>query len=68
MEVITEFTVLQVGNKIYAPKLKKDYILVDYNYSEIYTDMLAYLEPIDKNEKRFQITLSDMVILEYEVY
>lgn len=23
MEVITEFTTLQVGNKIYAPRLKK---------------------------------------------
>ncbi len=36
MEVITEFTILKVGNIIYAAKLEKDYILTGYNYSEIY--------------------------------
>ncbi len=30
--------------------------------------MLAYLEPTDKSEKGFQITLSSIVNLEYQVY
>lgn len=68
MEVITELTVLKVGNRIYAPKLNKDFKLVGYSYSQIYKDMLAHLEPEDKNEKGFQITLSNLMALEYEVY
>ncbi|MFW0737080.1 hypothetical protein [Flavobacterium sp. T12S277] len=46
----------------------KNFILVVYNYSEIYEDMLAYLEPEDKDEKGFQVTLRDLIVLEYQVY
>ena len=68
MEAITELTQLQVGNKIYEPKLKKDFVIVDYKYSEIYKEMVGNLEPTEKNDNGFQITLSSLIALEYEVY
>lgn len=68
MEIITELTTLQVSNRIHAPKLNKDYIITSYRYNEIYKDMLAYLEPIDKNENGFQITFKNLITLKYQVY
>lgn len=68
MEAITEFTILQVGNKIHAPKLGKDFVIIDYKYNEAYKQMVANLAPTDKNGKGFTITFNDLIILDYHVY
>lgn len=68
MEAITELTTLQVGNKIHAPKLKKDFILADYKYDETFKEMIANLAPIDKIDNGFTIRFSDLIKLEYLVY
>lgn len=68
MEAITELTILQTGNKIHAPELKKDFVIVNYSYNEIFKQMVANLAPVDKNETGFTITLSSMIDLNYYVY
>ena len=68
MQTITELTTLLVGNKIHAPKLKKDFILVDYKYNENFKEMIASLSPIDKIGNGFTIRFSDLIKLEYLVY
>lgn len=68
MEPITELTTLQVGNKIYAPKLNKDYMIVDYSYSQNFKQMVANLAPTDINDKGFTITFKDLIALNYHVY
>jgi hypothetical protein len=68
MEVITELTTLQIGNKIHAPKLGKDFIIANYSYNQIFKQMIADLEPTDKNDKSFTITFSDMIELKYQIY
>lgn len=61
MEAISELTTLQVGNKIYAPKLKKDFILVDYQYDQTFKEMTASLVPEDKDGNGFTIRFSDLI-------
>lgn len=68
MEAITELTTLQLGNKIHAPKLGKDFIIVDYAYNNNFKQMVANLEPTDKNDRGFTITFSDLIELDYQVY
>lgn len=68
MKPITELTRLQVGNKIYAPKLAKDYIIVDYHYNEAFKQIVVNLAPIDKNDNGFTICFSDLITLNYHVY
>jgi hypothetical protein len=64
---ITDLTQLEVGDKIYAPKLDKYFNIVDYSHSNIFREMLANLSPSNENpnEKGFTATLSTLIELNY---
>jgi len=64
---ITELTHLAAGDKIYAPKLNKYFKIVDYSYSNVFTEMLANLAPSNENpnETGFTATLSTIIELDY---
>lgn len=68
MERITELTTLKIGDKLYSPKLNKNFIVVDYSYNEIFKQMVANLSALEKNERGFTISLKDLIELEYELY
>lgn len=67
MEKINELTTINIGDKIYAPKLNKYFNIVDYVYNDIYKDMLANLAPSNENpkEKGFTATLKSLIELGY---
>jgi len=63
---IKKNTVLKIGDKIYAPKLNRNYTIVEYNYSAEFEGMLANLAPINQpNENGTTITLEGMADLGY---
>lgn len=67
MTKITKLTHLTVGNKIYAPKLDKYFLIVEYSYNDIHKDMYANLSPSKENpnENGFMATLGTMIELGY---
>ena len=66
---ITELTGLTIGDKIYAPKLDKYFILIEYNYNNTFKDMYANLSPSKENpnENGFMATLGTMIELDYYI-
>ncbi len=64
---ITELTDLATGDKIYAPKLNKYFIIVDYNYNDVFNGMLANLTLSKENPKEngFTAILSTLIELGY---
>jgi hypothetical protein len=64
---ITELTDLTTGDKIYAPKLNKYFTIVDFNYNDVFKEMLANLAPSKENPKEngFTATLSTLIDLGY---
>jgi hypothetical protein len=67
MNKITELTNLTVGDKIYAPKLNKYFIIVEYTYNNTYKDMYANLAPSKENpdEQGFMATRGTIIELDY---
>ncbi|NAS30661.1 hypothetical protein GTQ40_06735 [Flavobacteriaceae bacterium R38] len=67
MEKINELTTINIGDKIYAPKLDKYFNIVDYAYDDIFKDMLANLAPSSENteERGFTATLKTLIELGY---